>query len=429
VINLLDYINLKYKPKRKDLVCEFYVEPNGVSFEEAAENIAAESSIGTWTTISTMNEKIAHKLKPNVFYLNEKENIIKIAYPEELFEPGNMPQILSSIAGNIYGMKILKNLRLEDITFTKKLRESFPGPKFGIKGIRKLLKEKKRPLMGTIVKPKVGLDEKQHADVAYEAWVGGLDIVKDDENLSSMSFNNFYERVRQTLKARDMAEVKTGHKKIYMPNVTSETNEMLKRAKFVKQHGGEYVMIDILTAGWSALQTLRDSNLGLVIHAHRAGHAALTRNHQHGISMLAIAKIARLIGVDQLHIGTAVGKMEGAALEVEAIENEVESNFIHENKKQHILEQRWGTIKPVFAVCSGGLHPGMTSELINLMGKNIIAQYGGGCHGHPDGTRAGAKAIKQSVEAVMKGKSLDRKVGQNLIFIFLFLRKHILIIP
>jgi len=403
---VLEYIDRNYKPTKKDLICEYYLEPEGVSFEVAAENIAGESSIGTWTDISTMNEKIAKKLKPHIFFLNQKKGIIKIAYPENLFEPGNMPQILSSIAGNIYGMKILKNLRLEDIAFTKKLINSFPGPAFGIPGIRKLLKVKKRPLVGTIVKPKVGLNEKQHAAVAYESWVGGLDVVKDDENLSSMPFNNFYERVRQTLKARDMAEEKTGEKKIYMPNITAETLEMLKRAKYVKKLGGEYIMIDILTAGYSGLQTLRQANLGLVIHAHRAGHAAVTRNHQHGMSMLTIAKIARLLGVDQLHIGTAVGKMEGAAIEVEAIENEIENKFIHETKRLHILEQKWYNVKPVFAVCSGGLHPGMSSELIKIMGKNIIAQYGGGVHGHPEGTRAGAKAVRQSVEAVMQKKTL-----------------------
>ena len=406
---MLNYINSKYKPTGKDLVCEYYVEPSkGTSLEVAAENLAGESSIGTWTKLSTMNEKIANKLRPTVFYINKKDKIIKIAYPQDLFEPGNMPQILSSIAGNIYGMKIIKNLRLEDITFPKKLVESFPGPKFGIKGIRKLLKVKTRPLVGTIVKPKVGLNEKQHAMVAYESWIGGLDIVKDDENLSSMSFNNFYERVRQTLKARDMAEVKTGERKIYMPNVTAESKEMLKRAEYLKKLGGEYIMIDILTAGFSALQTLREANLGLVIHAHRAGHAALTRNHQHGISMLTIAKISRLLGVDQLHIGTAVGKMDGAAIEVEAIENEIEARFIDENKKLHILEQRWHGIKPVFAVCSGGLHPGMSAELIKIMGKNIIAQYGGGVHGHPNGTRSGAKAARQSVEAVMAKKTLKQ---------------------
>ncbi len=405
---MLNYINLKYLPNKKDLVCEFYVEPNRISLEKAAENIAGESSIGTWTELSTMNKEIAEKLKPSVFSINKATKTIKIAYPQDLFEQGNMPQILSSIAGNIYGMKLIKNLRLQDISFPKDIIDSFKGPKFGIAGIRKLLKVKERPLVGTIVKPKLGLHEKQHAKVAYESWMGGLDIVKDDENLTSMSFNNFYERIKQTLKLRDMAEIETGEKKIYMPNITAETNEMLKRAKFVKAHGGEYVMIDILTAGFSVLQTLRQANLGLVIHAHRAGHAAITRYHKHGISMLAIAKIARLIGVDQLHIGTAVGKMEGAAREVRMIEEEIEDKFIDKKTKQHVLEQDWRYIKPVFAVCSGGLHPGHTEPLMKIMGKNIIAQYGGGCHGHPDGTRAGAKAIRQSVEAVMKKKTIKK---------------------
>lgn len=96
-----------------------------------------------------------------------------------------------------------------------------------------------------------------------------------------------------------------------MANVTAETNEMLRRAKYVRDQGGEYVMIDIITTGWAALQTLREQDLGLVIHAHRAGHAMFTENPKHGMSMLAIAKIARLIGVDQIHIGAVVGKMIG----------------------------------------------------------------------------------------------------------------------
>ncbi|MBW2966673.1 ribulose-bisphosphate carboxylase large subunit, partial [Candidatus Woesearchaeota archaeon] len=187
----LEYINLKYKPKKHDLVCEYHVDPNNISLVEACEHIAAESSIGTWTKIATMNKRIATKLKPKVFSINKKTREIKIAYPEELFEAGNIPQILSSIAGNIFGMKAVKNLRLQDINFPKSIIISFKGPRFGINGIRKLLKVKKRPLIGTIVKPKVGLFPKQHAQVAYNSWSGGLDIVKDDENLSSMKFNKF----------------------------------------------------------------------------------------------------------------------------------------------------------------------------------------------------------------------------------------------
>ena len=407
---MIDYINLKYKPGRDDLIAQYYMEPGlGLSFEKAASNVALESSIGTWTTIATMNPKIARALKPSVFSIDKRNKIIKIAYPYQLFEAGNMPEILSSIAGNVFGMKAVNNLRLMDIDFPKKIIDSFDGPLFGIQGIRRLTKIKDRPLIGTIVKPKVGLNEKQHAGVAYEAWTGGLDVVKDDENLSSMTFNKFNKRMHETFKLRDRAEKETGEKKIYMPNITAETAEMLKRADIVDSFGGEYIMVDILTVGWAGVQTVRNYNKKLkkVIHAHRAMHAALTRNPKHGISMLTIAKIARLIGVDQLHIGTAaVGKMHGSRAEELAIEEEIEHREIYPKKGEHILEQKWYNIKPVLAVASGGLSPLSTADVVQVMGRNIVMQYGGGCHGHPDGTYAGAKAIRQSLDAALKGISI-----------------------
>jgi ribulose-bisphosphate carboxylase large chain len=413
VNRLLNYIDRKYTPTPDDLVAEYYVEPNGVSLERAAEQVAAESSIGTWTTISTMNPEIATKLKPSVFSIDRKKNLIKVAYNWELFEPGNMPQIYSAIAGNIFGMNMVNNLRLEDIQFPKKLVKSFKGPKFGIKGIRKLTRIKERPLVGTIVKPKVGLHEEGHAKVAYESWMGGLDVVKDDENLTSMKFNKFEERVLRTLEARDRAELETGEKKIYMPNVTADTDTMIKRAEFVKEQGGEYIMIDILTAGWSALQTLRDMDFGMVIHAHRAMHAAITRDHRHGVSMLTIAKTSRLIGCDQLHIGTAVGKMDGSAEEIMGIEREIEDDLIHQNNARKMLDQDWFEMKPTLAVCSGGLHIGMMPKLMRLMGNDIVAQFGGGCHWHPEGTRYGAMGIRQGTEALMAKKTLDQAAKTN----------------
>jgi len=398
----LKYIDLKYKPSKKDLIAEYYVEPNKISIEKVCEHLAAESSIGTWTTISTMNPRIAKKLKPHVYDIDKKSRCVKIAYHPELFEAGNMPQIWSAIAGNIFGMKVVNNLRLEDIYFPKSILRKFKGPRYGIEGIRKIVRFKNRPLTGTIVKPKVGLNARQHAEVAYNAWVGGLDVVKDDENLTSMAFNKFKDRIIYTLKLRDKAEKETGEKKIYMPNITAETDEMLRRANLVRLYGGEYVMVDILTCGWSGLQTVRES-VGQVIHAHRAMHGALTKNKKHGISMLTIAKCARLIGVDQLHIGTAsVGKMEGEPLEVEEVEDEVEEKFyIKEKDKSHMLEQDWHGIKPVLAVASGGLHPGSIPLLLERMGKNIVMQFGGGCHGHPMGTVAGARAIRQALYSAL----------------------------
>jgi ribulose-bisphosphate carboxylase large chain len=412
---MFDYVDLKYVPSSDELVAEYYLEPaQGVKLEKACEHIAAESSIGTWTDICTLSPAIANRLKPHVFFIHKgfgaRNGIVRIAYSPELFEAGNMPEILSSIAGNIFGMKAVKNLRLLDIKFPEKIISTFKGPKFGIAGIRKLLKVESRPLCGTIIKPKVGLNEDQHARVAYDAWVGGLDIVKDDENLTSMSFNNFRKRVDLTLKWRDKAEKETGEKKMYMANITAETDEMKRRASYIKQHGGEYFMIDILTAGWSGLQTMRDHDekLKMVIHAHRAMHGALTRNPKHGIAMLPIAKCARLIGVDQLHIGTAsVGKMHGSRSEELDIEEEMECLEMHPDAGSTVLEQNWFNIKPVLAVASGGLHAGMTEKLIKIMGKNIVAQYGGGVHWHPKGTRYGAMGVRQAIDAVSQGIHLE----------------------
>lgn len=413
---MLDYIDLKYKPDSKDLVVEYYVEPaRGVTLKKACEHIAGESSIGTWTDIWTMDKRIAKKLKPHVFYLNPLTKYVKIAYTKELFEAGNMPEILSSIAGNIFGMRAVDNLRLMDIHFPKAIMDKFKGPRYGIDGIRKLMKVPKRPLTGTIIKPKVGLNEKGHAQVAYQAWLGGLDLVKDDENLSSMTFNNFQKRVKLTLKLRDKAEHETGERKMYMANITAETEEMKRRADYIKACGGEYFMLDILTIGWSALQTLRDydDKLNMVIHAHRAMHGALTRNKKHGIAMLPIAKCARLIGVDQLHIGAVVGKMEGGATEVHQIGEDIEKQIMHPyNEPTHALEQHWFGKKPVFAVCSGGLYPGVIPDLMKIMGNNIIIQAGGGCHGHPDCTVAGAKAIRQAVDATLNNRTLHEASKQ-----------------
>jgi len=387
-----DYVDLRYTPKPSDLICDFYVEP-GPKFtvKTAAGGVAAESSIGTWTELTT-SQKYVEKLGAKVFSI--RGNNIRIAYPIGLFEAGNMPNILSSIAGNVFGLKDLANLRLNDIHFPKQIVRAYKGPKFGIPGIRKLLRVPKRPLVGTIVKPKLGLRTVDHAHVAYNAWAGGCDIVKDDENLSNQSFNRFKQRVVQTLRARDRAEAETGERKVYMANITAETNEMLRRARFVKSQGGEYAMVDIITCGWSAMQTLREANedLRLVLHAHRAMHAAFTKNPRHGINMRVISRITRLVGLDQLHIGTVVGKMFESKEEVLA--------------NRDALVERMGELKPTFPVASGGLHPGMIPQLVKIFGNDIILQFGGGIHGLKLGTHAGAMAARQALDAALSGIQL-----------------------
>lgn len=405
----LSYVDRSYKPRRDELIAEYRVEPNKISMERVCEHLAGESSIGTWTELGTMKKSIAKKLKPHVYYINKKTKEVRIAYPIDLFEPGNMPQILSSIAGNIFGMKAVKSLRLQDIHFPKKLVNSFMGPKFGIQGIRNMTGIKHRPLVGTIIKPKVGLNPEQHAKVAFNAWIGGCDAVKDDENLGNMSFNGFRKRVKATLRLKRKAEKITGEVKIYMPNLTAETGEMLRRADYVINEGGNYIMVDILTSGFAAIQTIRNQNFSVPIHAHRAMHAALTKSSTHGISMLVLAKIFRLIGVDTLHIGTAgIGKMIETKKEVKIIEEEIEKIKVKANSQENVLAQNWYNIKPVFAVASGGLHPGMVPPLMRAMGNDIVIQMGGGIHGNPLGTEKGAMAARQAVDATLAKVPLDK---------------------
>ena len=396
------FIDQGYKPTSNDLVCLFKVTPNEMSINEAVNNVALESSVGTWTPVSS-SQKYVNRLGAKVFAISG--DWAKIAYPQELFEEGSVSNILSSIAGNVFGMKAIKGLRLEDIKFPSKLLKSFPGPRFGIGGYRKILKVKNRPLVGTIVKPKLGLKTKDHAKVAYDSWVGGCDLVKDDENLASQKFNPFDKRAAKTLEMCDKASEETGEKKGYLINVTSESMTMLRRADLVKELGGKFVMHDIITAGFASLETLRQ-NCKLGIHAHRAMHGAFTENPNHGLSMMCVADFARMAGVDSLHIGTGIGKMKGGKREVGEISDEIEMKRV--SKTKHRLAQDWNGLKPVFSVCSGGIYPGHIPYLMKNFGKDIIIQAGGGVHGHPDGTRVGSIAMRQAVDATMEGETLEQ---------------------
>ncbi|MBT6690171.1 type III ribulose-bisphosphate carboxylase [archaeon] len=395
------FVDQSYKPTRNDLVCLFRVTPDSMSIKEAINNVALESSTGTWCEVSS-NKKYVNRLGAKAYAISG--NWVKVAYPQELFEENSVSNILSSVAGNVFGMKCVKGLRLEDVKLPAKLLKSFPGPRFGVEGYRKILKVKDRPLVGTIVKPKLGLKTKDHAKVAYEAWVGGCDLVKDDENLSSQKFNPFEKRAAKTLEMCDKAAEEVGEKKGYLINVTAEAMLMLKRADIVKELGGKFVMHDVITAGFSSLETLRQhSKLG--IHSHRAMHGAFTENPEHGLSMMCVADFARMAGSDSLHIGTGIGKMRGGKREVAEIREEIEAMRV--DKTAHRLEQDWQGLKPTFAVCSGGIYPGHIPYLMKNFGKDIIIQAGGGCHGHPDGTRVGAVAMRQAVDSVMKGETLE----------------------
>ena len=408
--NQFNFYHLNKKINReKHIIATFSFSAPSLTFKDAVHAIAGESSIGTWTKIGGLTKARYKQLAPKIIWEDRRKHMVKIAYPLPLFEMGNIPQLLSSIGGNIFSMKVVEKLRLLDIEFPKKYIEAMPGPKHGISGIRRILKIKERPLVGSIIKPKIGRTAKGHAQAAYDLWSNGVDVVKDDENLTNMAFNQFKQRVDLLMKYRKKAEQKTGEKKLAIINITAPYNLALQRAKYIKKKGGKCMMVDIVSMGWSAVQSLRQENLGLIIHGHRAGHSMFTRDATHGMTMYVLAKLSRLAGIDQLHTGTVVGKMEGGSKEVVKIDNFLKEDWKHFD----YLQSDWSSLKPTMPIASGGLHPGLVPGVVKYIGHNVIINFGGGIFGHPDGRKAGAKAARQAVDGVMQGKKLSQLVKDN----------------
>ncbi|HJJ65790.1 MAG TPA: RuBisCO large subunit C-terminal-like domain-containing protein [Methanocorpusculum sp.] len=380
----------------KDLIATYYFRTkDGVDASYAANAIREEQTTGTWTSLSTVNDKTAyvHDLDGSVEDLVELPDggyLTRICFPHEIFEKGNIPQYLSVIAGNLFGLGKLEAVRLLDIDLPENLCGC--GPKFGIEGVRRIVGTEVscRPHIGTIIKPKVGLNPKDTAQVAYEAALGGLDLIKDDETLTNQTFCPLFERLEAVMDALDRAKDETGKQVLYAVNVTTGGDRIVELAHKAVSAGANMLMVDVLTAGFSAIQALaEDPAINVPIHVHRTMHGALTRNPHHGIAMRPIAKLVRSAGGDQLHTGSVSGKMGSKAGEVIADNIEITKPLSY--------------LKPVFPVSSGGLHPGKVAAEISKLGTDIILQAGGGIHGHPEGTTAGTRAMLQAAEAAVLG--------------------------
>lgn len=384
------------KPEEIDpdryVIADYYVE-SSLTVPKAGEQIAIEESIGTWTELTTTTERIQRHLAAKVFkWKGRSRGFVTVAFPDELFDAewGGIPNILSIIAGNLFGLSSLRNVRLLDVEFPKSIVQFFPGPKFGIRGVREIAGtlESGRPHLGTIVKPKVGLTPEETAKVAYEAAKGGVDFIKDDETLGNQKFCPLEDRVVNVMESLDRAKSETGRQVFYAVNVTGNYDSMTKMVDVAIGHGANMIMVDVLTAGFSAVQRLaQDSSIKVPLHIHRAMHAAMTRNPRHGIHTTVITKLMRLAGADQAHTGAAAGKMEKKVRE--------------QRKVAEAARKEWHGLKSTFPVASGGIHPGIATRNFEVLGTDLVINAGGGIHGHPLGTRAGAAAMRQAIDAWM----------------------------
>lgn len=372
----------------KYVVCKYRVTTD-LPMEKAAEAIAAEQSTGTWTGISTLDNEVFTSLGARVIDISGDTIIVEFPIDDFSIEVGTVPQILSVIAGNLFGLGALKGVRLEDVTFPKAILEQYKGPKFGAEGIRKALDRPEKPLVGTIVKPKIGLNPKKTAEYVYEAGAGGLTNSKDDETLVDQSFCPIEDRTLAVAEALDRLEAE-GHKMMHAINVSTRGDKIVELAEKVQSWGAREIMVDVITCGFGAVQALaEDPSIKVPIHVHRTMHGAFTKDPLHGVAMLPLTKLTRMCGGDALHIGTlGVGKMSGSTKEDANLPACLGADVPY---------------KAVMPVCSGGVYPGIVEAIVKKAGNNVQIQAGGGVAGHPGGVRAGAMGMSQAVDAAFLG--------------------------
>ncbi|HHM20883.1 MAG TPA: form I ribulose bisphosphate carboxylase large subunit [Bacteroidetes bacterium] len=415
----MGYWQPDYEPKDTDIIALFRVTPQkGVDPVEASAAVAGESSTATWTVVWTDRLTASEKYRAKCYRVDpvpnsNEEYFAYIAYDLDLFEPGSIANLTASIIGNVFGFKPLKALRLEDMRLPVAYVKTFDGPPTGIVVERERLNKFGRPLLGATVKPKLGLSGRNYGRVVYEALKGGLDFTKDDENINSQPFMHWRDRFLYVMEAVNKAQAETGEIKGSYLNITAATmEEMYKRAEFARDLGSVIIMID-LVIGYTAIQSMskwcRDHNM--ILHLHRAGHSTYTRQRSHGVSFRVIAKWMRLAGVDHIHAGTIVGKLEGDPMTTKGYYDICREEFNPMTlEKGLFFDQHWASLNKVMPVASGGIHAGQMHQLLHLLGEDCVLQFGGGTIGHPHGIAAGATANRVALEAIV----LARNEGRDL---------------
>jgi len=434
----LAYVNMDLpNPKNGEyLLCCFHLIPGGkLNILQAACEVSAESSTGTNFLVQT-ETAFSKEMNSLVYKIDIEKNLVRIAYPRRLFDrSGNVQNILTYIAGNVFGMKEIQALKILDVRFPPAMLEQYDGPSYTLDDMRKYLNVYDRPILWTIVKPKMWLTSAEYAEVAYDFRAGGGDFVKNDEPQADQDFCPYDKMVKYVAEAMAKAVKETGHKKVHSFNVSAaDYDTMIERCEMIVNSGmepGSYAfLIDGTTAGRMAVQTLRRKYPKVFIHFHRAGHGAFTRpENPIGYTVLVLSKFARLAGASGIHTGTAgVGKMAGSPEE----DVTAAHNIYGYHAQGHIFEQSRGTIpeqdkdliekiqadthhalvseddsrrtmKKCCPIISGGLNPTLLKPFIDVMGNmDFITTMGAGCHAHPGGTQKGATALVQACEAFKK---------------------------
>ncbi|MBB5323918.1 2,3-diketo-5-methylthiopentyl-1-phosphate enolase [Anoxybacillus tepidamans] len=376
-----------------------------------AEGIALGLTVGSWTDLPLLEQEQLRKHKGvvvSVIPLEESERtnlyfgkrlkrgLVQIAYPSLNFS-ADLPAVLTTVFGKL---SLDGTIKLIDLEFSDELKQQFPGPRFGIEGIREKLDVHDRPLLMSIFKGVIGRDLSYLSEQLKEQALGGVDLVKDDEILFENELTPFEKRIVAGKAALNDVYEKTGKKTLYAVNLTGKTFELKEKAKRAVELGADMLLFNVFAYGLDVLQGLReDDDISIPIMAHPAFSGAMTPSEFYGVgNPLLLGKLLRMAGADFSLFPSPYGSVALAKEEALGIADEL-------TKEE--------PFKRTFPVPSAGIHPGLVPLLIHDFGIDSVINAGGGVHGHPDGAAGGGKAFRAAIDATLARRPLQVAVKEN----------------
>lgn len=391
------------------ITATYYIE-TPLDIEKAAQVLAGEQSSGTFIAVPGETEELKQRFAARVESIERLDSVAEPSIPSVKLKPGtyqramvkvswsienfgyNLPVLVSTLQGNLYELTQFTGLKLMDIDFPPSFAKAYQGPRFGIEGCRKLTNVYGRPLIGTIIKPSIGMSPEQTAALVKTLAEAGIDFIKDDELLGSSANSSFANRVDVIMDVINAEANKTGKKVMYAFNISDEMDQMQRNYEKVLTAGGTCAMISLNSVGLAGVKKICD-NGQLAIHGHRNGWGMLNRHPLLGIEFPAYQKLWRLSGVDQIHVNGIQNKFW-------------ESDDSVVTSMEACLKPLFG--KTVLPVVSSGQWGGQAPETYRRTKTvDLLYMAGGGIMAHPDGPTGGVLALQQAWQGAVEGLSIE----------------------
>ena len=393
-----------------------YLIETPLAVEKAAAVLAGEQSSGTFVAVPGETEELKQRFAARVERITPLETVTAPSLPGAKSASGqfqraeivvswslenmgcNLPALVSTIQGNLYEITAFTGLKLRDVEFPASFARHFRGPKFGVTGSRRLTHAEGRPLIGTIIKPSIGLSPPQTAELVETLAEAGIDFIKDDELMADPPHSPFDERVDAIMRVINAHADRTGKKVMYAFNVSDELDAMQRHYDKVVKSGGNCAMISLNSVGLAGAKKICDLG-ALAIHGHRNGWGALNRHPLLGIEFSAYQKIWRLAGVDQLHVNGIANKFW-------------ESDDSVVRSMEACAKPLLGGMS-VLPVVSSGQWGGQAGETYRRTKTvDLLYMAGGGIMAHPDGPAAGVRSLQKWWAAAVEGLTLEQAAAK-----------------